>query len=203
MNDDLNPPRRPRGSDVTPPAAQDGGDAVPAAAVARAYVEEVSLEAALAAAPRYDGGTTSFTLARPLVRDHQVIPEGTVVTFNVMPHPELRGIFIGDETSYEAEHVMDLYRLGMFAMTGPAVDRTRKQNAIDTERGVYEGVDGGPPLVSLGALDGAQTVAMLRRHHGIGTPEQMLAAERQAARTEEPARVQQRVWAGAQRPRQA
>lgn len=166
----------------------------------RGYAE-VGVPTGVGAVPLvWDGVPTDFVLARPLHHDQTVLPEGSVVTYNVMPHPTVPGLFIGPDTTHEAEHVMDLYRLGMFASTAPARDRQRKQNAIDTERGVYEGVDGGPPLVSLGALDGAQTLALLRAHRGIGTPEQMMAAERQAARTEEPARVQHRIWPGAQRP---
>jgi hypothetical protein len=170
-------PRRGRGAEpievpeVTPPTrayAEVGGPVVP-----------VSL--------RWDGVPTEFILAHPLVRDHRVLHEGSVVRFNVMPHPDptKRGVFIGSDDPAipdESQHVMELYAQGMFAGSAPAVDRARRQNAIDFERGVMDGGEGGASMASLAPLNGARTEEMLRRHRGIGTPEQMRAAERVALR---------------------
>jgi hypothetical protein len=148
---------------------------------------------------RWDGQPTEFVLARPLMHNQHHLKEGMVVAFNVMPHPVLPGVFIGsdDPETDEAEHVMDLYRLGMFDKTKPAGDRTRKQNAIDSERGIHDPSDG-PALASLAEMTGEQQARMLRAHRGLGTPAQLLAAERQAARTEDVA--PRRDWPGAQAP---
>jgi hypothetical protein len=164
-----------------------------------AYAEEgTGADLPTAAAVRWNGRPTSFTLVRPLLRNHRVMREGEVITFNVMPHPSIPGEFVGcdDPLLDDAPHVTDLYRLGMFARTKPADERTRKQNAIDIERCVYEGSEDGVPLTSLAALDGARLEAMLRRHRGIGTPEQLRASEQLAARTAAP--TQERVWPGAE-----
>jgi hypothetical protein len=151
--------------------------------------------------PRWNGRPTSFTLARPLIQSHRVLPEGTVVTFNVMPHPDKskRGVFIGpgDETD-ESQHVMDLYAMGMFQRTATNDDYRRRALSVAVERGVFEGSEGGPALASLAAMDGTRLEALLRAHRGIGTPEQMRAAERTAARTTGP--MQERVWPGAEAP---
>jgi hypothetical protein len=169
-------PRRSRGAE--PPVEIE-------APLTRAYAETGG--GFVPAALRWDGVPTEFTLARPLVRDHLVLREGTVVRFNVMPHPDpaKRGVFIGSDDPAvpdESQHVMDLYAMGMFAGTAPAVDRTRRQNAIDYERGVLDGGENGVPMTSLAPLDGVRTEGMLQRHRGTGTPEQMRATERAFAR---------------------
>jgi hypothetical protein len=170
-------PRRGRGAEPTI-------DVVEVAPPSRAYAENGGI-ASGAAVLRWDGVPTEFTLARPLIRNHTVLREGAVVRFNVMPHPALKGVFIGSDDPAipdESQHVMDLYAQGMFAGTNPAADRTRRQNAIDFERGVLDGGEDGVPMTSLAPLDGVRTEELLRRHRGIGTPEQMRAAERTVAR---------------------
>lgn len=188
MTADPNLPRRPRGTD----------DEVPVVA-RRGYAEDVPDAVAYGGPLRWDNQPTEFVLARPIVHNHKPLMEGDVVSFDVMPHPTLPGVFIGsgDPDTDVSHHVMDLYRLGMFARTKPAADRTVQQNAVDIERGIHSPSEG-PALASLAEMSGAQLVAMLRSHRGLGSPAALLAAERQAARTEDT--VPRRDWPGAQAP---
>jgi hypothetical protein len=188
-------PRRPRATD---PAAYDDVPAV-APRTPRGYAEDVPEAVMYDGSLRWDGQPTEFVLARPLVHDHRPLKAGEVVSYDVMPHPTLPGVFIGsgDPDTDVSEHVMDLYRLGMFARTRPAGDRTVQQNAVDIERGIHNPSEG-PALASLAEMTGEQLVAMLRAHRGLGSPAALLAAERQAARTETTA--PSRDWPGAQAP---
>lgn len=84
----------------------------------------------------WDGKPTEFVLARPLIHRGVALDAGDDVSFDVMPHPQFRGVFVGDE----ADHVMDLYHIGAFAFTVPAADRLCLE--IDsTGTRLYDGVE--------------------------------------------------------------
>lgn len=133
--------------------------------------------------PPWDGRSTKFRLAIPLLRDHRVRVEDEVVEFAASELPQRPGVFNGPE----AEHVTDLLRLGHFKGTEAARQRAARQTFRDTELGIFEpDGDGGPALRSLRGFTGRRLQRHLAAHGGTGDPAELVRRERQISRSDAP-----------------
>jgi hypothetical protein len=162
-----------------------------------------SVEGAGGRPDEWDGVPTALTIAvTGLVRDHRQVRVGETVVFNASRAPD------GTWRGPEAEHVIDLWRMGMFAGTKAHATRMRRQTVRDEELGIYDepelvdpddpskGYKGGAK--GLAPKTDAELAATLRSMLGGGHAD-MLRRERQEAR--EDTRPDPRQWPGAQSQR--
>ena len=78
----------------------------------------------------WNGRKTRLRLARPLVRDFELVAEGESIVVNASLDRD------GEWTGPEAEHVRDLFSLGHIAGTEEAAERDRQTAAVEATRGV-------------------------------------------------------------------